>query len=365
MEDLRIEDGDGDAFTLSEIDGGAYLASDESGVTKIQHTDGVRLVAWLSERFGLTAIGMDPGLEVNVETETGKTRSVRWYGPDVPAELLKVAAYALCVHDHGAELAAALRTGRPEPESLAILRQLMSTLGCERPSVLPARVQGLMQDLDNLAEDIAQMAGVTIGPDGANLRALLDKIKLRHHEAITNLEKSHQRALDAARNDCRRQAREHHTFRESVPMQIEQALSTERNARAAVRAELDERVKENLELRRQLRAADLLRKQQDAAMDEVREALRRAGADDEHLPLRVQVQELAKARDLNAGAAASFAGKLEKAREVLADMRAELSGGTDDTPNAGSDGYVQVENRVIGVWFKRITEALKVSDPGA
>jgi hypothetical protein len=275
MDELRIEDADGDGFTLSEApDSAAWLETLESSVVRLLHMDAVRMVAWLQEHFGLTRpIGMDPGLEVNVETETGKTRSVRWYGPDVPGELIKLAEVALRVYDRGADL-----SGRPassDPGSLAILRQLMGTLGCERISELPVRVQGLVRELDILAGQIASMAGVTIGPNGVDLPALLDKIKEKHREAITNLEKSHQ-----------------------------QLARKERTAYEAL---------------------------------ELAEDTRR-----------------------------ELAGKLEKAREVLADMRVELSHDDDlDVADHGPSGHVQYENGVVATWHRRISEALKASDPDA
>jgi hypothetical protein len=245
MESLEIRDDDGDAFTLEVSDSGAAVCMQaDVEVVNIGSTGARAMVDWLTERFGLTreltAIGMDPGLEIAVETETGKSRTVRWYGPDVPGELIKLAEIALRVPQGpaGPTLAERLRH-EASPESLAILRQLTGTLGCERVDELPARVQGLVQELDNLAQDIARMAGVEIGPNGANLRVLLEKIQEKHRTALANTKRDQESVVREAQRKLRLQAQQHDEFRRSVPAQIEQAMAIERNARAAVQVELE------------------------------------------------------------------------------------------------------------------------------
>jgi hypothetical protein len=409
MDELRIKDSYGDSFVLSDVDGGAYLLqASESGVVVVE-PDAHAMVDWLRERFGLAqeleAIGEPaPGLAIDVETETGKTRSVRWYGPDMPGELIKLAEIALRVapettaHDckylhmvtdlleimHGAGVRStsaslvedvrelARRVSRPAPApapgELAALRQVMGTLGCERVSEAPERVQGLVQELDSLAQDISRMAGVEIGPDGANLRALLDKIQARHREAIANTlteaERKHH-AFCTYRQRLQRQATAHDEFRRSVPMQIESALSTERNARAAVQAELDAVRKQGMETRRQLVAEQRAVKLQRELLESIAEATVRAGVEDAPDTIAA-IQELGKANQQNAATAADALGKLEKAREALHDMRYELCQGEEiDTPWSDPRGAVTVDNAVVATWHRRIGEALKVSDPGA
>jgi hypothetical protein len=286
----------------------------------------------------MQAIGMDPGLEIAVETETGKSRTVRWYGPDVPGELIKLAEIALVPGGVRAmeNLGEALRAtagGRPEPESLAILRQLMGTLGAGRVSELPARVQGLMRELDNLGQDIASMAGVEIGSDGANLRALLEKIRTKHREALANQMAGAQATLNKAiaehRAQVTRQAVQHDEFRRSVPAQIEQAMAIERNARAAVQVELD-----------------VLRKTHESVRAARDRAQREGQATREALELAEGTQ-----RDLTA--------KLSKAREGLEYARAQYYTPQEEIGEARWG--VDVSREIVA----GIDKALKASDPDA
>lgn len=422
MEDLEIRDDDGDKVTLSEDHGGATIeTSSDSGLVNIGSTGARAMVDWLRERFGLSqeltaqATGMGPGLELAVETETGKSRTVRWYGPDVPGELIKLAEIAMRLTEdqrgpidltratrfeltseaHAckylemvvdvleilrgtgvgttsgtmvadvrglAERAAqgqlnghwlaeisqlvgdpnpvkgvralvemsedrrltlenigigvrelgllavnvgtveevralvdayrslrrhgAASTGASRPVALNVLRQLMGALGVERELDLPDRVLGLVREVDALANELAGWAGVNIPSDGINLLGLIAKIKDRHREALANQMAGAQTTLDKARRDHRQamqvQATQHDEFRRTVPMQIESAMSTERNARAAVQAELDKATEERRGLARKLRVAEDDRRRLAQDLDSLREvhAMTRAERDE-------------------------------------------------------------------------------------
>ncbi len=318
MENLEITDDDGDSFKLRPNDDHALLNAGQPAGVRLREADAHQVIAWLKAFFKLSEQEQvtAPELVIDVETETGKSRSVRWLGPDVPGELIKLAEIALRVPQGpaGPTLAERLRQ-EASPGSLAILRQVMGSLGCERVTELPERVQGLVQELDNLAGDIAQMAGVEIGPDGANLRALLEKAQGKHRAAIANTlteaERKHAAARTAYEREIQKKINQHHAFRETVPAQIEAAMSQERNARAAVQAELESVRKQGVEARRQLRLSEDRVRAGEIAMDEVGEALRRAGITHrEASSLVAAVQELARARD-------GLAGNLTEARTTL------------------------------------------------
>lgn len=347
MDDLRIEDSDGDAFRLTEAAAGrAVLESDDA--VNIAHTDAVRMIDWLRERFGLeqelTAIGLDPGLEIAVETETGKTRNVRWYGSDVPAALVELAGIALRVYDRGADPAPIVRigvtTGIHECGYLTTVTDLLevmqgtgvrSTSGTlvndvrdlvnlQQRGEVPIRqnARGLLQELgvdtfrealdrvkaehgrtDKATTVLLALLGREPSDEGHDLVDLIAAVKAKHHAALTNQMAGAQTTLNQAvashRSVLQRQATQHDEFRRSVPMQIESALSTERNARAAVQAELDEKRKENLQLRRQFNDSE-----------------ERGRAAREALELAEDTQR-------------ELLGKLEKAREGLRSVGAKIT----------------------------------------
>lgn len=274
--DLRWTDSDG-----VEIDF-AYDPDHGVAVVDINSRDGCylgeqnarALVDWLAEHFGLTheltavPIGVDPGLEITVETETGKTRTVRWYGPDVPGELVRLSEIALRVRPQvtpdedatlmlghinmmvrelglrGVHLDAfapvesvrilvdAYRTlrreaagPRPVPQELTILRQLCVMLGLERVADIPTRVEKLIAEVNAVAGALADATGTTIGPDGVSLPGLVKGLRQRHALEISKLKAGHYDAI--------RRAEEEYSRRE------QEALAKERDVRAAVQVELD------------------------------------------------------------------------------------------------------------------------------
>jgi hypothetical protein len=366
MENLKIEDVDGDSFTLEESGGEAAVVMGAASVANISETDAHKVIAWLKACFGLSeqleALAAVPELVIDVDNGTGRTRSVRWSGPDVPGELIRLAEIAITgAAPTAGELERRLREVSVRVDAgagasfagkleLAILRQLMATLGCERGADLPTRAGELLQELNNV-------------------RAVLAESQEKHRAALANVhaewERKHASARSAYEREIQRKITERVRAEESIPARIEQALSREREVRAAVQADLDSARHQHREAIRQLRLAVEQAQAQEAMLVEVREALARAGVN--VAPnLVASVQELARARDLNAGAGASYAGKLEKARELLHDMRFELCYGDDqDIPDHGPSGHVQYENGVVATWHRRITEALKASNPDA
>lgn len=441
MEDLEIRDDDGDKVTLSEDSVGATIeTSSDSGLVNIGSTGARAMVDWLQERFELTreltAIGMDSGLELAVETETGKSRTVRWYGPDVPGELIKLAGIAMRLTEdqrrpidltratrfeltseaHAckylemvvdvlevlrgtgvkttsgtmvadvralaeraaqgqlnghwlAEISQLVRDPNPvngvralvEKSDQRVLRQLMGALGVERVLDLPDRVLGLVREVDALANELAGWAGVNIPSDGINLLGLIAKIKDRHRKALANQMAGAQATLNQAvarhRQAMQVQATQHDEFRRTVPMQIENALSTERNARAAVQAELDKATEERRGLARKLRVAEDDRRRLAVDLDSLREV---------HAMTRAERDEFARkgraareALELAEGTQGELTAKLEKARAGLGYARAQYYTPEEEIGAANWDAGIST-SIVNG-----IDKALRDSDPDA
>lgn len=245
MDSLSISDSDGDRFRLEARDGVAVAEINDSYGMLIGSDGAQAIVDWLTEHFGLTReltalVGMDPGLEINVETETGKTRMVRWYGPDVPAQLVKLAEVALRVYDRGADVTP--DEARPEPKSLAVLRQVMATLGLERVDGIPARVEKLTGEINAVAAALASASGTTIGPDGVSLPSLVLKLRQQHGLEIARLKAVHYDTLQQTRA-------EHASHEQGL-------LARERDVRAAVQVELDVAVRQGQAAREALELAE-------------------------------------------------------------------------------------------------------------
>lgn len=241
MDHLTLQDDDGDELSLGRReanDRDAVLIKTPSRGVNVGEHNARALVDWLTEQFGLTreltAQAVDAGLEISVETETGKTRTVRWYGPDVPGELVRLSEVALRVYDRGADatpdqdatlmlghinmmveelglhgvhagtftpvervrvLTQAFKDLRREaaaarqtpPAELAILRQLCVMLGLERAADIPARVEKLTAEINGVAAALTAASHLAIGPDGIDLVELVRAMERRHAAGIDKL----------------------------------------------------------------------------------------------------------------------------------------------------------------------------------
>lgn len=436
MENLEIRDDDGDRFTLSETDEGAMIEMGPEAVA-IGQTGAQALVDWLHARFqfgqelAAAAYGA-PGLSIDVETETGKNRSVRWYGPDMPAALLELAGLALIpigprrvadlarqfqrqadilVQPDGLRATEGLYSNivagislllhEIDPESAGVpvatrVKQLVNRLKAAETSVGFKGVRDLLLELNadtpeealrRVREDHSQIDAVatqmlqTLGPrteaaSPRDLRQLFDQLLARHREALANQMSGAQATLNKARADHRavvqRLTTEHARFRDDVPNMIEKAMGTERNARAAVQVDLDNMRKINAELRRDLNDRETRLRHHREMLEQLEASIGGSQAD-RQLPIIARVQSLVQANTSAQGVLTEvrternhLRGLLNTAREVLIDMRGELSGNDEGTiADASLDGVMTYNNSVIETWHRRIVEAIEQSKPHA
>jgi len=102
MENLKIEDGDGDYFTLQKREYGATIETpDETTQVIIDYDSAVKMVAWLNERFDTQQLekvaGYDQSVTITVPgVASGATREISWTGDgDAPAWLERLVSIAL------------------------------------------------------------------------------------------------------------------------------------------------------------------------------------------------------------------------------------------------------------------------------
>jgi hypothetical protein len=249
MEDLRIEDGDGDGFTLraSMIENRAYAATlipTNDMSVGMSADDCQDMIQWLNELLGGELLEAEYAmLTLRVPGAAGgEPRELTWSGPgDAPGWLVSLANIAMggtaeqprvravraeneledTIVLLGQARARALQAEDRAEEVRTKLRQVLRAIGAGNPDRAIEIMQENRRQLDGVTGALLSVLSLEADPNGHDLANLVRRV-----ERLGS-----QRVLAAKQNYEAELARQR--------LMAEQALSTERDARAALQVGYD------------------------------------------------------------------------------------------------------------------------------
>lgn len=265
MDDLRIEDRDGDAFSLGEDigDGAALAVEAEEGIVRISESDAIRMVDWLRERFGILseARAFDSSVTITVPgVSGGAPREVSWMGEGAAPEWLSyLAGVALGATQQADTVTRDVYDEMRKMNERSYLgwRDLISALGASSPEDA-LRLAKHLRDPENWRAVLAALGAE--GPGAAaeiaqTWRTWLDEAgRILIHAGVADV--TAQKAIDpviALNTLLNRHAAKLKTqteywvererqIRAEGARALSSALATEREVRASVQVELDKHV---------------------------------------------------------------------------------------------------------------------------